>query len=108
MFYSFVAADLYGLRRRVVHLDDGVVAGVERDADAGERPEPERVRRRPRSDDEAERPGRRVHVQGVLHGGAALLSAQEHHVEGRVARRRYHLLRSENTRLKSTNRGLSG
>ena len=78
---------------RVVHLDERRVARVDRHAHADERLEPVGVGRALGAHHEAEGAGRGVDVQRVLHG--ALLAAQENHVERRVARRRYHLLREE-------------
>ena len=86
MFLSLRLSYLYGLRVGVVHLYERRVARVDRHAHAHERLEPVGVRRAGGAHHEAERPGRGVHVEGVLHG--ALFAAQVHDVEGRVARRR--------------------
>ena len=80
---------LYGLAVRVMHLDERRVARVDGHAHAHQRPQPVGVGRALRPHHEAERAGRRVDVQRVLHG--SLLAAQEDHIERGVARRRYHL-----------------
>ena len=88
--------NLDGLAVRVVHLDERRVAGVDGHADADERLEAVGVGRALGAHHEAEGAGRRVDVERVLHG--ALLPPQEHHVERRVAGRRYHLRRREERR----------
>ena len=68
---------------RVVHLYERRVAGVDGHAHPDERLEPVGVGRALGAHHEAEGAGGRVDVQRVLHG--ALLTAQEYHVERRVA-----------------------
>ena len=80
---------LDGVRVRVMNLNHGVVAGVERQLDADQRFDSVRVRCASALDVVPEAASAGVNIQSVLH--QAWLPAQEHHVEGCVSSRRNHL-----------------
>ena len=81
--------DLDGGGVRVVHLYHRVVARVEGQLDPHQGFDPVGVGCPCSSDIVAEAPGAGVDIQGVLHDAG--LPTQEHHIEGRVAPRRYYL-----------------
>ena len=76
---------LYGAGVRVMDLNHGVVAGVERQLDAHQRFNSVGVWCPCALDIVSEAPSAGVDVESVLH--QPRLPAQEHHVEGRVASR---------------------
>ena len=80
---------LDGVRVRVMNLNHGVVAGVERQLDADQRFDSVRVRCASALDVVPEAASAGVNIQSVLH--QARLPAQEHHVEGCVSSRWNHL-----------------
>ena len=80
---------LDGARVRVMNLNHGVVAGVERQLDADQRFDSVRVRCASALDVVPEAASAGVNIQSVLH--QTRLPAQEHHVEGCVSSRRNHL-----------------
>ena len=74
---------------RVVHLDHGAVAGVERELDPHQRLDPVRVRCPRASNIVSEAAGAGVDIQSVLH--YARLATKKYNIEGCVAPGRYDL-----------------